>query len=141
MTVECTLTKTGIDPEKSIKAFMNSYIQSSQVSRYNKYEHQLNEFFVDKIRNNIESSGINVSGLSDSFQLNIENNRIEFSTTMSDVANTFEYGSDNVSPRRFIEPAVIQVANNMSQKIIHEAMDIYQANTRTASISKKYHSR
>lgn len=136
MTVNCSLTVTGIQPEQSVRAFMDSYRESSRLSRYENKESQLNNFFQEKMRESIVNNDINVTGLEDSFELNIRNNRIEFSTTMPDVANTFEYGSGNVQPRRYIQPVVAEVANQMSKNIINEAIGLYSTNTRITTVRR-----
>ena len=138
MTVNCSLTVTGIRPEESIKAFMQSYQHSAKMSNYSKYEDQLNQYFDNKIKESIENNNIKVDGLADSFQLKVENDRIEFSSSMFEVANAYEYGSDHIYPHRFIEPAVIEIANNMSNRIINEAIDTYQKNTRIVSIKQNF---
>lgn len=138
MTINCSLNITGTPPEESVRAFMQSYQHSSKISNYSKYENQLNEYFKNKIQKSIDNNNIKVNGLADSFKLNIEGDRIDFSSSMFELANAYEYGSDNIYPHRFIEPAVIEVANNMSDKIINEAMNSYQKNTRIVSIKKNF---
>ena len=138
MTIKCSLDIKGTSPEQSVAAFIQSYQSSAKISNYAKYEDQLNEYFRNRVQKSIDDNNIRIDGLGDSFKLDIRNNRIEFSSSMFEVANMYEYGSDNIYPHRFIEPAVIDVANQMSDKIIDEAISIYQKNTRTISIKKNF---
>lgn len=128
MTIDYNLTISGILPEDSVKAFMQSYHQTSKISHYKKYQNQLQQYFKDKMDKSVDSSDIDVKGLSNSFRMDMKNDRIEFSTTMPGVANKYEYGSNTTPPKRFIEPVIIDVANKMSDKIIDEAIDIYNRN-------------
>ena len=49
MSFECTLQVSGIKPEVSHKAFLQSYITTSNPKYYKKYEKRLNDFFQKKL--------------------------------------------------------------------------------------------
>lgn len=138
MTIDCNLTITGILPEDSMNAFMRSYYQTSKVSHYKKYQNQMQQYFKNKMDKSVDSSDIKVKGLSSSFKMDIKNDKIEFLTTMPDTVNKYEYGSDTTPPRRFVEPVILDVANKMSEKIIDEAIDMYNKNVITTVKTKSF---
>ena len=114
-----------MDPEKSAKAFIDSYNQTSRLSHYKKYHNQLEQYFVNKIQKNIERSGIKDDKLKNSFSVNLTKNDLQFISTRKN-ATKYEYGYENQPPKRYIQPAVFDTANKMSEIIINEAIDMYK---------------
>lgn len=129
MTFECSLTVTGLDPQKSVQAFIDSYNQTSQLSYYQKYHNKLEQYFVNKINQNIARTGIKSEKLKHSFSVDFKGKNLNFSSNYPG-AKRLEFGSGKKPPLRFIQPAVIDTTNELSNIIISEAIDLYNNNSR-----------
>lgn len=125
MTFNCTLHITGTLPSVSAKAFITSYRETSQGVHYQKYQSSLEEYFQNAMDRSIRQTNVNAK--SKSFSMKIEANQIQF---ISDTQNSmrYEYGSGSTPPKRFVQPAVIDTANYISEIIISDAIDIYRRN-------------
>ena len=134
MTFECTLDVSGILPEVSANAFIKSYQETSKMQHYQKYQSQLEQYFQDKIDRNASQNNIHTRD--NGFHIEITTNQINF-ISESQSAIKYEYGTDNMPPRRFIQPAVIDVANKMSDFIISDAIDVYNRNTKFISLHRQ----
>ena len=134
MTFECTLDVSGILPEVSANAFVKSYQETSKMQHYQKYQSQLEQYFQDKIDRNASQN--NIRTRDNGFHIEITTNQINF-ISESQSAIKYEYGTDNMPPRRFIQPAVIDVANKMSDFIISDAIDVYNRNTKIISLHRQ----
>lgn len=134
MTFECTLNVSGVLPEVSSNAFIRSYQETSKMHHYQKYQSQLEQYFQDKIDRNASQNNIHTRD--NGFYIEITTNQINF-ISESQSAIKYEYGTDNMPPRRFIQPAVIDVANKMSDFIISDAIDIYNRNTKFTSLHRQ----
>jgi len=128
MTFECTLNTSGVSPEKSAYAFIQSYRDTSDVKYYTKHEKRIENFFKKKLEQSISQSRIPQS-LSKSFFINFKNDGIYFSSN-SKRALRYEFGANDVSPKRFIEPAFIATANEVSQIMITDAIGLYNQYSR-----------
>lgn len=125
MTFGCTLHVTGTLPSVSAKAFIASYNETSQAIHYQQYQSLLENYFQNAMDKNIRQ--MNVDAKAQSFSMKIEANQIQFiSDTQSSIK--YEYGSDQIPPKRFIQPAVIDTANQISNLIISDAISIYNRN-------------
>jgi len=129
MTFDCSLTVSGLDPQTSAKAFIDSYNQTSQLSHYQKFHNKLEQYFVNKINRNIARSNIKSDKIKGSFSVNFKGKNLEFTSNYSG-AKRLEFGSGNKPPLRFIQPAVIETANELSEIIISEAITAYNNNSR-----------
>lgn len=129
MTFDCSLTVSGLDPEKSAKAFIDSYNQTSQLSHYQKFHNQLEQYFINKINRSIAQSNIKSDKVKNSFSMNFNGKNLEFTSNYPG-AKRLEFGSGNKAPLRFIQPAVIETTNELSEIIISEAIGLYQNNSR-----------
>lgn len=129
MTFNCTLTVTGLDPQTSAKAFIDSYNQTSKLSHYAKYQNRLEQYFVNKIDRNISQANIKDKNLRNSFSINFKGNNLEFISTQKN-AIKYEYGYGYKPPRRFIQTAVFDTANELSEIIISEAISAYNKNSK-----------
>ena len=125
MTFECSLTINGMDPQKSVQAFIDSYNQTSKISYYKKYHDKLEQYFVNKIHQNINRTGIKNEKLNNSFSINFKGKNLNFTSNYSG-AKRLELGSGKKPPLRFIQPAVIDTTNELSDMIISEAINIYK---------------
>ena len=129
MTFECTLNTTGINPQSSIKAFLKSYQDTSNPKYYQKYDKRLEQYFQDKIRKNIRQTQIKDDKLADTFFVTFKNEGIYFSTNARR-ALKYEFGSGNTPPKRFLQPAIVETANEVSNIMITDAIDLYQKYSR-----------
>ena len=125
MTFECSLTVTGMDPQKSIQAFIDSYNKTSNVSYYQKYHGKLEKYFIDRVNQNISRTGIKNEKLTNSFSVNFKGKDLNFQSNYPG-AKGLEFGSGKRPPLRFIQPAVIDTTNELSDIIISEAINIYK---------------
>lgn len=137
MTFGCTLTVTGTSPERSARAFLQSYNETSQARHYQQYQSLLENFFQNRIERNI--SQMNVNARPSSFSMKVDSNQIQFIAD-SKSAIRYEYGSGNQAPKRFIQPAVIDTANKISQLIISDAISIYNRNVKFTMHSSQHYS-
>ena len=124
MTFDCTLTISGMDPQRSAKAFIDSYNETARLSHYQKYHHRLEQYFVNKIQQNIARVNIKDDKLKNSFSIDFKKNELRFISTRKN-AIKYEYGSGNQPPKRYIQPAVFDTASEMSEIIIDEAINTY----------------
>ena len=85
MTFDCSLTVSGLDPQKSAKAFIDSYNQTSQLSHYQKFYNKLEQYFVNKINQNISRSNIKNDKFKNSFSMNFKGKNLE---ALEDIALT-----------------------------------------------------
>ena len=68
MTFECTLNVSGISPQVSAKAFIHSYQETSKVQHYEKYHNELEQYYQNKINNNIGRYGLDMDSNQSSIQ-------------------------------------------------------------------------
>jgi hypothetical protein len=128
MTFECTLSVSGIRPEVSNQAFLRSYQDTSKPKYYKKYEKRIESFFKDKLIQNMSQNQIPQS-LEQSFFVDFKNDGIYFNSN-SQKALKYEFGAGNMPPKRFIEPALIDTANEVSDIMITDALDLYNRYSR-----------
>ena len=128
MSMQCTLNVTGIRPEVSHKAFINSYLTTSNPKYYKKYEKRIDNFFREKLSKNISQNQIPDS-INQSFFIDFKSDGIYFSSN-SKAALKYEFGSGSMPPRRFIEPAFIETANEVSNIMITDAINLYNQYSR-----------
>ena len=128
MTFECTLQISGIRPEVSNRAFLQSYQETSNAKYYKKYDKKIESFFKDKLSSNMSQSQIPQS-LENTFFIDFKSDGIYFSSNSS-TALKYEFGSGNIPPKRFIEPAFIDTANEVSEMMITDALDLYNKYSR-----------
>lgn len=129
MPVTYTVTKTGIMPEDSLRAFKNGYERSSKMSSYKNNEKEIEAYFLSRIEENSKYNSTDMSDIKESFSVNVTNDGIEFLTTMPNLVNKIEYGYDGFVGERFVEPSVNEVGKFMSDKIIDNATSYYSSNT------------
>lgn len=67
--------------------------------------------------------------LENTFFIDFKNDGIYFSSNSS-TALKYEFGSGNIPPKRFIEPAFIDTANEVSEMMITDALDLYNKYSR-----------
>ena len=122
----CSVHISGTLPHVSAKAFIDSYRETSKAQHYQQYQSSLEQYFQNAMGKNIRQ--MNVDAESKSFTMKVEANQIQF---ISDNQNSmkYEYGNDNVPPKRFIQPAVVDTANEISHLMISDAISIYKRNT------------
>lgn len=128
MSFECTLQVSGIKPEVSHKAFLQSYITTSNPKYYKKYEKRLNDFFQKKLSQSISQNQLPHS-LEKTFFLDFKSDGIYFQSN-SKQALKYEFGAGSVPPKRFIEPAFIETANEVSNIMITDAINLYNQYSR-----------
>ena len=121
----CTLHVTGTLPNVSARAFLQSYNETAQAQHYQQYQSLLENYFQNAMDKNIRQ--MNVDAHAKSFSMKVESNQIQFiSDSQSSIK--YEYGSGSTPPKRFIQPAVIDTANKISNLIISDAISIYNRN-------------
>ena len=128
MPFQCTVTMTGIPPERSHNAFIQSYRDTSSPKYYKKHQQRIESFFQEKLTQNIQQAQV-PSYLSNTFNVNFKNDGIYFTST-SKQALKYEFGSGNIPPKHFIEPALKETANEVSNIMITDAIDLYSKYTR-----------
>ena len=128
MSFECTLNVNGIRPEASAKAFIQSYQQTSNPKYYQKHQKRIEDYFQDKLQKNISQAQIS-NGIAKTFSIDFKSNGIYFSS-YSKQALKYEFGSNKTPPKRFIEPAFIETANEVSKIMITDALDLYNRYSR-----------
>lgn len=129
MPIDVTLTQTGLDPQKSIRAFLDSYKETSDISHYKKNQAVIEQYFKNSIDRNIDRHNIQDSALRDSFSTNFSGNSLQF-VSQNNRAMKYEFGAGSEPPKRFMEPAVIETANKISDIIISDAIELYEQKTR-----------
>lgn len=127
MPFECALTITGTPPEVSAKAFIDSYNETSKMSHYKKRLNHIQQYFQDKLERNIAQAQIQDYRLKNSFSVQIQGKNMIFSST-SPKAALYEYGTSNVPPKRYLQPSVMDTANEMSSIILNDAIEVYENN-------------
>lgn len=127
MTFECTLNVSGISPQVSAKAFINSYQETSKVQHYEKYHNELEQYYQNKINNNIGRYGLDMD--SNQFSIQFDGNQINF-ISEGYSAIQYEYGYDDNAPKRFMQSAVTEVTNRIANYMISDAINIYQRQAR-----------
>lgn len=130
MSFECTLNVSGIEPHVSNEAFLQSYKDTSNAKYYKKHEKRIEQYFQKKLTQNISQYQL-PSSLENTFFIDFKNDGIYFSSN-SIKALKYEFGSGNMPPKRFIEPAFIDTANEVSEIMITDAIDLYNKYTRFA---------
>ena len=130
MSFECTLNVSGIEPHISNQAFLQSYRDTSNPKYYKKHEKRIEQYFKDKLAQSVLQYQLPDS-LTNTFFINFKNDGIYFSSD-SVKALKYEFGSGNMPPKRFIEPAFIDTANEVSEIMITDAIDLYNKYTRFA---------
>lgn len=128
MSFECTLNISGIRPEVSNRAFIQSYQQTSNPKYYQKHQKRIESFFQDKLQKNISQAQIS-NNIAETFNVNFKSDGIYFSSN-SKQALKYEFGSNNTPPKRFIEPAFIETANEVSDIMITDALGLYNRYSR-----------
>ena len=128
MSVECTLNVSGIKPEVSNKAVIRSFQQTSSPKYYQKYQKRIESYFQDKLQKNISQAQIS-NDIADTFNIKFQSDGIYFNSDSIE-ALKYEFGSKNTPPKRFIEPAFTETANEVSQLVITDAIDLYNRYTR-----------
>lgn len=129
MTFTCDLTVTGVLPEVSAKAFIDSYNETSKMSHYRKDLAHIEQYFFDKLERNIAQANIPNKNLKESFSVQITNDKLMFSS--NDFKSlVYEYGAKNVPPRRYLEPSVMETAAEMPSIILNDAIEIYNSKVR-----------
>lgn len=131
MTFDCSLTVSGSDPQQSAKAFIDSYNKTSQLSYYQKFHNRLEQYFMNKINRNI--AGIKNDKLKNSFSVNFKGKNLEFKSSYPG-AKRLEFGGGKQPPLRFMQPAVVETANELSEIIISEAIGLYNKNLSSGTI-------
>ncbi|MBR3208666.1 MAG: hypothetical protein IKF82_00200 [Bacilli bacterium] len=129
MNFECTLNMTGTDPKTSAKAFIHSYQDTSNIKYYKKYDERIQNFFQDKIEQNISQVQIHDNNLKQSFFVDFKNDGIYFNSN-SNQALKYEYGYDQNPPKQYLESAVIETANEVSNIMITDALNLYDKYSR-----------
>lgn len=122
----CTLQRVG-GPSlgASVQAFLQSYNETARAQHYQQYQSLLQQYFQNAMDKNIRQA--NIDAQAKSFSMKIESNQIQFiSDNQSSIK--YEYGFEGVPPKRFIQPAVIETANMISNLIISDAISIYNRN-------------
>lgn len=124
MTFNCSLTVSGMNPQQSAKAFIDSYNETSQLSYYKKFHNRLEQYFVNKVDRGISQFNIKDGNLKNSFSINFKGNNLEFISKNKN-AIKYEHGYNKVPPKRYIQPAVFDTTNELSNIIISEAINAY----------------
>ncbi len=127
MTFECTLNVSGISPQVSAKAFINSYQETSKVQHYEKYHNELEQYYQNKINNNIGRYGLDMD--SNQCSIQFDGNQINF-ISEGYSAIQYEYGYDDYAPKRFMQSAVTEVTNKIANYMISDEINIYQRQAR-----------
>lgn len=124
----CTLQVSGIKPEVSHKAFLQSYTITADPKYYKRYEKRLNDFFQKKLSQNITQNHLPHS-LEKSFSIDFKSDGIHFQSNSKD-ALKYEFGAGSSPPRKFIEPALVETANEVSNIMITDAINLYNQYSR-----------
>lgn len=127
MTFQCTLNVTGTLPQVSARAFIQSYEETSKIQHYQKYYNELEQYYQNQMEHNISQSGLDFN--SDEFHIQFDGNQIQF-LSEGENAIKYEYGYGGEAPRRFMQSAVIDVANRVSNYMISDAIELYKRKTR-----------
>lgn len=124
MTIECTLNISGIDPEQSNKAVLRSYNETSNPKYLKKHQQKINKTFKKKLTHNMNQFQI-PSSLEQTFSIDFKNDGIYFISSSLN-ALKYEFGSGQIPPKRFIEPTVVETANEVSNILITDAVNLYK---------------
>lgn len=123
MSFECSLNVSGIKPETSYKALIYSYQQTANPKYYQKHQSHIEDYFQDKLEKNVNQAQIS-NDIVDTFNVQFQNDGIYFNSNSIE-ALKYEFGSQDISPKRFIEPAFTETANEVSQLVITDAINLY----------------
>lgn len=124
MSFQCDLIITGTPPEVSTKAFLQSYNETSKMNHYKKKLNYIEKYFHEKLERNIAQANIQNPHLKDSFSVKIQGKYMVFSST-DRRSMVYEYGAKNVPPRRYLEPSIMDTANEMPSIILGDAIEAY----------------
>lgn len=128
MPVSYNVQITGVLPEDSLNTFKNAYNKTSKMSNYQQYQDEIEAYFLSRVEENIRHQGIDDNGLTDGLTAKITDDKIEFRSDNPNLINAIEYGSAHQVGQRFMQPAVIDVGNYMSEKILGDATSYYSNN-------------
>ena len=78
MPIKCTLTQTGIDPQSSIQAFIQSYQETSNLKHFQKDQAIIEEYFKNSLERNINQTNIRDNDLREGFSVSFRGNTLEF---------------------------------------------------------------
>lgn len=129
MSFECTLNVTGTKPQSSARAFLRSYQETSSPQYYKKYDQRIQSYFKNKLSQSISQAQIYDNTLEQSFFVDFKSDGIYFSSNSSK-ALKYEYGYDKNPPKQYLESAVIETANEVSNIMITDALDLYNKYSR-----------
>ena len=132
MPFECELIISGTPPEVSAKAFIDSYNETSNMSHYKSKLGHIQQYFQNKLERNIAQAKIQNTHLSHSFSVTIQGNNMIFSSNDPRAA-VYEYGSGDIPPKRYLQPSIIDTANEMSLIILNDAIEVYERKVRFGS--------
>ena len=132
MPFECTLTMTGTSPETSAQAFIDSYNETAKMSHYQGKLNHIQQYFQNKLERNMAQAKIQNTHLANSFSVHIQGNNMIFSSNDPRSA-VYEYGSGSMSPKRYLQPSIIDTANEMSSIIVNDAIEVYEKKIRFGS--------
>ena len=132
MPFECELVVSGTPPEVSAKAFIDSYNETSKMSHYKGKLNHIQQYFQNKLERNIAQAKIQNTHLSNSFSVTIQGNNMIFSSNDPRAA-VYEYGSGSTPPKRYLQPSIIDTANEMSSIILNDAVEAYEKRVRFGS--------
>ncbi len=129
MPFDCELIITGTTPEVSAKAFIDSYNETSKMSHYKSKLSHIQQYFQNKLERNISQAKIQNTRLAQSFSVRIQGKNMIFSSNDPRSA-VYEYGSGNMPPKRYLQPSIIDTANEMSSIILNDAVEAYERKTK-----------
>lgn len=132
MPFECELIIAGTPPEVSAKAFIDSYNETSKMSHYKSKLSHIQKYFQDKLERNMAQAKIQNTHLANSFSVTIQGNNMIFSSNNPRSA-VYEYGSGRMPPKRYLQPSIMDTANEMSSMILNDAVEAYERKTRFGS--------
>ena len=128
MGFNCDLIMTGTPPEVSARAFIQSYNDTSKMSHYKKELNYIEKYFHEKLERNIAQANIQNRNLKNTFSVEIQGKYMVFSST-DPKAMVYEYGAGQVPPRRYLEPSVMDTANEMPSIMLNDAIEAYNKYT------------
>lgn len=132
MPFNCELIMTGTPPEVSAKAFIDSYNETSKMNHYKGKLNHIQQYFQNKLERNIAQAKIQNTHLANSFSVSIQGNKMIFSSNDPRSA-VYEYGSGSMPPKRYLQPSIMDTANEMSSIILNDAVEAYEKQTKFGS--------
>lgn len=129
MSFQCDLIVTGVRPDVSAKAFIDSYSETSKMSHYKKDLNHIEKYFHEKLERNIAQAQIQNKNLKNSFSVKIQGKYMIFSST-DPKSMVYEYGTGKVPPKRYLEPSVMDTANEMPSIMLNDAIEAYNKRIR-----------